>query len=132
MYGSNTKYSEFSTKVYDVIIDSSRQIVTTVNTKIEESFDEINGNLNNAISQYKKNNDLASATDVMKIANQILAKNSKYDFTADQKKTFEDIGKNNAYSRYIYGQDSEGNTGKLSDAYKILLDKTKSSDERMD
>ena len=128
MYGSSENYSAFKGKVIEVISDGLQKI----NTKVDESFVEMSDVLNTAISQYKKNNDLTSATNVMKIVNQILAKNSKYDFTADQKKTFEDIGKNNAYSRYIYGQDSEGNSGKLSDAYKILLDKTKSSDERMD
>ncbi|MDY3108663.1 MAG: hypothetical protein SOW50_00925 [Lachnospiraceae bacterium] len=128
MYGSSENYSAFKGKVIEVISDGLQKI----NTKVDESFIEMSDVLNTAISQYKKNNDLTSATNVMKIVNQILAKNSKYDFTTDQKKTFEDIGKNNAYSRYIYGQDSEGNSGKLSDAYKILLDKTKSSDERMD
>lgn len=127
MYGSSENYSQFRGKVFKAISDGLQNI----NTKVDESFVEMSDVLNTAISQYKKNNDLTNATNVMKIVNQILAKNSKYDFTADQKKTFEDIGKNTAYSRYIYGQDSEGNTGRMSDAYKILLDKTKSSDERM-
>lgn len=127
MYGSSENYSQFRGKVFKAISDGLQNI----NTKVDESFVEMSDVLNTAISQYKKNNDLTNATNVMKIVNQILAKNNKYDFTADQKKTFEDIGKNSAYSRYIYGQDSEGNTGRMSDVYKILLDKTKSSDERM-
>ena len=118
MYGSGENYSAFKGKVIEAISDGLQKI----NTKVDESFVEMSDVLNTAISQYKKNNDLTSATNVMKIANQILARNKKYEFTDDQKNAFVDIGKNPAYRQFIYGLDSKNQPGGLSRAYKIITD----------
>ena len=118
MYGSGENYSAFKGKVIEAISDG----LQTINTKVDESFVEMSDVLNTAISQYKKNNDLTSATNVMKIANQILARNKKYEFTDDQKNTFVDIGKNPAYQQFINGLDSKSQQGQLSRAYKIITD----------
>ena len=118
MYGSSENYSAFKGKVIEAIGDGLQKI----NTKVDESFVEMSDVLNTAISQYKKNNDLTSATNVMKIANQILARNKKYEFTDDQKNAFVDIGKNPAYQQFINGLDSKSQQGQLSRAYKIITD----------